>query len=258
MKEKDNLFDKIIGRSLEEKIAIKEHLEDVKRKGYNYKRNGRWAFTLVFGFNEFVSSMFSILCFIINIFLFKKYKKRILIKQKDIKQLIQFNYYISNLAYLSAFLFHCQETVFTRNADYCTAVLSILSFVLLKVIKLLIILKYKRVKWIYLVVIIILLLYFSYMYIIKFDYRLNRIFCGTLVVIGTVASIIIIFSCKELLKNSISYWICLYLGFLIESMDFPPLFNYTTDSHSLWHMMLLLSIPCYYKMLETEFLLIKF
>lgn len=258
---KQSVVDKLLNRSVNEKIANYCHLQCLKDLGIkNCKMNGRWGFKMIFGVTEIFSSSFAFISFIFT-YILVNYTIMPKLHKSKLALLIKLQYYICNIAFLSSTIFHMRETTFTRYADYFSAILSIVIGFLCALGRLIQIVKpnylSKYTKYSLIIAIIFYCLHVYKMILISWDYVYNKIICGILF----AASCIIDYINYQYVKNShYSHNILLYIGALFvagiaEVSDISPVM-YLFDSHALWHLGMAVSGLFYFKFISgfiTEF-----
>lgn len=254
---KINFIDRIIGRTVEEKLNNHCHLNCLKDlKIRNIKRNGRWGFKPLLGMTEAFSSMFALLSFILMVFGFNKKIKRKLHKT-PLKKFYLLQYYIANSAFLSSFMFHIRETIFTRNADYFTAFASILVGLLVAVNRLVLLKKPKILKDFSDTTLKIAAFYFAFhvykMTFYEFDYFYNKIACALMFFVSCVCNFTtFLYYKKHSHSKQILYSIaCLLAAGGIEILDISPVF-YLFDSHALWHLLMTVATPFYIEFVSKD------
>ncbi|ORE00646.1 PGAP3 [Hepatospora eriocheir] len=250
-----NFMDMIVNRKLDEKAAAYCHLFCLKNLGLsNIKRNGRWAFFPIVGFSEFVSSLFAFLGLVINIYIYHFRLSR-LIKFSPLSFSIKLHYHALNAAFFTSFMYHFNYNSFTRNADYSTALFSILVYTINSIKRIFLLYKINNVfsRNIMYGGIVMFVIYYNYMTFINFNAILNKLVIFFMVLVSNVCYIIIYFKKKNIsnndnkimIRNLLTFSFLKYVSILFEVTDFPPVF-YIIDSHALWHLGLFLSIGPYH------------
>lgn len=252
-------FDKIIGRTLEEKIINYCHLDCVKNfEKVNFKQNGRWAFKMIFGFAEICSSFFAFMSMYCCIYF---YNKLIIPKiyKTPIKNILKLQYYFCIAAFISSIMFHMRETTITRNLDYLCAFLSLnmgLIAALARVINSHCPSVLKNFYKISIFFVSISFFLHSYkMLFIHWDYVYNKIICGIIFTLACFLDLFIYFKNKNTFfsKYIILYISGLLLAGAIEICDISPVYH-IFDSHACWHLLMSISGIFYYEYL-SEFIL---
>lgn len=254
-KVKQNFMDRLIGRSLDEKINNHCHINCIKEMNIeNFKRNGRWGFVPIFGFTEFFSSLFAFISFLVNFYYFNKHIRR-KIRLSPLKNTVILQYYICNSAFISSTLFHMRETDFTRFADYFTAFLSILINLIAVIERLAHITFPRHLKSIKNILMIggsiFYVLHVYKMAFVGFDYFYNKLCCGfmlTLLFLGDVALYIKLKHHKHA-KNILIYLSWLIIAGFAEILDISPIY-FLLDTHAAWHFFMACSLPFYFAFLS--------
>jgi len=251
-------MDKLIGRTIDEKVGIHCHIHCIDAlNAPNYKRNGRWGFVLLMGFTEFFSSLFAFISFIFNFVLFRR---KILPKlhRSKIRFPLLLQHYISNTALLSSTLFHMRETPFTKYSDYFSAFMSIQIGLINSLGRLVMCTNPGNIHRIVKVSLVVNSIhFFVHLYImlfIEFHKKYNKITCGT------ILGLQILFDfCVFLLKPNHCYskHILYYIGTVFaagfaELQDLPPVL-YVFDSHAMWHLIMIMIVFPYINFI-SEFL----
>lgn len=254
-KVKQTFMDRLIGRTIEEKINNHCHINCIKEmKAENFKRNGRWGFIPLFGFTEFFSSFFAFISFLANIYYFNRHI-RPKIRNSPLRNTVMLQYYICNSAFISSTLFHMRETDFTRFADYFTAFLSIL-INLIAVIERFVHISFPgQLKLINKILMrggfVFYVLHVYKMAFLEFDYVYNKVCCGfmfALLVLGDVGLYIKLRHHKHM-KNILIYLAWLIVAGFTEILDISPLYFFL-DSHAVWHLFMACSLPFYFAFLS--------
>ncbi|ELA41794.1 uncharacterized protein VICG_01146 [Vittaforma corneae ATCC 50505] len=254
---KVNFIDRLVGRTLNEKIDNYCHVDCLKSlRIRNIKRNGRWGFKPVLGMTEAFSSMFAFLSFLLMVSGFKRKIKHKL-GTCPMSRLYYMQYYIANAAFLSSFLFHIRETLFTRYADYFTAFASILMGLLVSLNRIVLLKKPKVFKKFQETTIRISIAFFI-MHVYKmafheFDYTYNKVSCGLLFFASCTCNFTTFLHYREFSHSrQIVYSIgCLLTAGGIEILDISPLF-YLFDSHALWHLLMATATPFYLEFISKD------
>lgn len=244
-----NLIDVLLQRTLENKVSFFCHFACLKTlKLNNVKNKGRWGFRPLLGANEFFSSLFSLINLLVNVISYKTHLQPRLTND-HISYIYIGQYYITNLAFISSFLFHIHENTLTRYCDYFFAFLVLkyaLFTSLVRVIRI-----FTNVTSAKLTKIgSIFILYYSYhvyrMLNIEFDYVYNKLACTIVITFIFINHFIIYFKYRNLphSKNILFFTFLFFLAGSIEIQDIPP-YAYLVDSHAMWHLISCLSTPFY-------------
>ncbi|KAM0681099.1 hypothetical protein GINT2_000884 [Glugoides intestinalis] len=251
---KVNFFDKVLGRTLEEKIGNICHLDCLKSLNIkNLKKNGRWGFRPVLGMTEMFSSILALFSFYLTISGYNR-KLKPKLHKSQIEVLYYIQYYVANAAFVSSFMFHARETWFTRYADYFTAFASILAGLLVALNRLVLLKKPSISKQFSILSGKIAVVYFVFhvykMTAHEFDYVYNKIACGSMFFTYCFCFFLIFLNYKEHAHSKqIIYSIgCLLAAGGVEVLDIAPVL-YLFDSHALWHLLMALSAPFYIEFL---------
>lgn len=254
---KINFIDRIVGRTLDEKLSCHCHVDCLKNlKLKNIKRNGRWGFKPIFGMTEGFSSIFSLLCFFIMLHGFRT-KIRHKVSKSPMYLLYYIQYYVANTAFLSSFMFHIRETAFTRYADYFAAIASILVGFLVSFNRLILLTSPKSFKKVSHTT-LKLGLYFFIMHVYKmgffeFDYVYNKIICALIFFSSCICNFTIFLHYKKFRHSrQIVYSVgCLLAAGGIEILDISPFF-YIFDSHAVWHLLMTIATPFYIEFVSKD------
>lgn len=254
---KVNFLDKVLGRTLEEKVTNICHLGCLKRLNIkNIKKNGRWGFKPVLGMTEMFSSMLALFSLYLMVSGYnRKLKTKLHKSQMEVWYYIQ--YYVANAAFVSSFMFHARETWFTRYADYFTAFASILAGLLVALNRLVLLKKPSIFKQFSLITGKIAICYFVFhvykMSAHEFDYVYNKIACGTMFFTYCFCFFLIFLDYKEHAhsKQIVYSIICLLAAGGVEVLDIAPVL-YLFDSHALWHLLMAISAPFYIEFLSHD------
>ncbi len=252
---KQSFFDKIIGRTVEEKINNYCHLEAIKFfKIKNFKRNGRWAFKIIFGFSELFSSIFSLLSLLCCIYYYNILVSND-IKKSPLKKVLTLQYYFFNVAFVSSFFFHMRDTMLTKYTDYLTAFLS-LSLGMISSLSRLIYSENPKIINSFInssiVFIFVLFILHSYkMVFYRWDYVYNKILCGIIFTLSCFFDLVLYYkySYRSYSKYIIKYITGMLLAGGIEICDISPFF-FIFDSHAFWHLLMSISGIFYFKYLK--------
>lgn len=247
---KVNFIDRIIGRTINEKLDNYCHLNCLKHlKIKNIKRNGRWGFVPILGITEVFSSLFALLSLILMVTGFKK-KMHNQLKGCPMAKLYYLQYYIANSAFLSSFMFHARETQFTRYADYFTAFASIVVGLLVSANRLVLLRRPSIFPEVSELTIRLGVVFFT-MHVYKmafyeFDYVYNKISCALIFFASCICNFTTFLYYREFSHSKqILYFLgCLLAAGGIEILDISPLF-YLFDSHAVWHLLMALATPFY-------------
>jgi len=254
---KINFIDRLFGRSIHEKMSNHCHVSCIKNlKIPNVKRNGRWGFIQILGFTEIFSSLIALMSCFMNIYCFRK---MILpkLKKSPMGHMYLIQHHICNAAFISSFLFHARETTLTRNADYFSAVASILIGLLVPINRLVLFHYPSSFKEFNTLSLRCSLFYFVF-HIAKmtsgeFDYSYNKISCATIFCLSLIFNLMVILNYRNT-KHSrqMLYSIgCLLLAGGIEILDISPIF-YLFDSHAMWHLLMAVAAPFYFKFITND------
>lgn len=253
---KVHFLDKIVGRTLEEKIRNFCHVDCLKKhKIRNEKRSGRWGFVPVLGMTEAFSSLFALISFFLLLWKYQDIKHKI--HQSPMKKLYLIQLYACSSAFISSFMFHFRETIFTRNADYFSAFACILMSMVVALNRLVLIENPKAHKKFASVSLKIALSYFIFhvykMAFFEFDYLYNKIACGLMFFVSCVCDFTVFLHHRKQKhsKNIVYSILCLLLAGGIEILDISPVF-YLFDSHAFWHLLMAISTPYYYNFVSGE------
>lgn len=205
---------------------------------------GKWPFIRVFGIQEPVSAIASILNLIVHLAMIKKLRKN-LSKNSPFKFIWYFFGSVSINAWVWSTLFHTRDTPFTERMDYFSAFALILVQFNSFFIRYFKLNKAKRSsKFIMFSIPFITFLFYlyhiNYLSSVSFDYGYNM---KMNVLIGALNSICWVLWCidKYFRKKERYVWKCALSVFLFdvlmlfEVFDFSPLF-WAIDSHALWHL----------------------
>ncbi|KAI4290986.1 post-GPI attachment to proteins factor 3 [Pancytospora philotis] len=248
---KQTLMDIITRRPLSEKLDNYCHVNCIKRLGLdNFKRNGRWGFTMVYGFTEIFSSTLALLNGLYTIFFYRKYLKPKMHKSVH-KPLLEMQYCICMVAFLSSTLFHMRETNLTRYADYLSAYMSIIIGFICAFGRLIhckapaLYPKYARYSPA--VGLLVFALHTYKMVFIEWDYVYNKVVCGLIFGLMCLCDILV-WAELRLMKSSrhiVSYIGSLFIAGLAEVSDIAPAW-FLFDSHAMWHLCMFFSSVYYY------------
>lgn len=246
---KTNFLDTLLQRSKGHKIGFFCHFACLKTLNLkNAKRNGRWGFQPLLGMNEFFSSIFSLATLFVNIYSFNKHIRPKL-KGDHISNLYLIQYYITNIAFISSFLFHMHENTLTRHLDYFFAFLVLVYALFISLVRIL------RIFFTVGPVILfqiqsLFTIFYSYhvyrMLSIEFDYAYNKVIC-IFIVSGIFINHLIIYlryRHQPHAKNILFFTALFFIAGFIEIQDIPP-YAYLVDSHAMWHLISCLSTPFY-------------
>lgn len=254
---KVHFFDRIVGRSLDEKLRNFCHINCLKKnKIRNEKRSGRWGFIPILGMTEAFSSLLALISFFISIWKYQTMIKH-KIHQTPMKRLYLIQFYTCCSAFLSSFMFHFRETTFTRNADYFSAFGCILMSLLVAINRLVLLEKpeiHSNFAGVSLKIAISYFIFHVYkMTCFEFDYFYNKIACGLMFFMSCICDFITFLNFRKHShsKNIIYSISCLLLAGGIEILDISPIF-YLFDSHAVWHLLMAISTPYYYNFIAGE------
>lgn len=203
---------------------------------------GKWPFIRVFGIQEPVSVLASVLNLISNLYMINKMRKRMLIKAPFKLLWNSFGMVCVN-AWIWSSIFHTRDTLFTEMMDYFSAFALILfqfnSF-FVRVLKLR---KSPNAQFLRYSINLFCMMYYLYhiyyLSSVKFDYGYNM---KMNIIFGALNSLCwIVWSIYNYYANKMHYvWRCalsviLFDVFMtLEVFDFSPIF-WSIDSHALWH-----------------------
>jgi hypothetical protein len=254
---KVNFIDRLVGRTLSEKIGGHCHIDCLKSLNIrNIKRNGRWGFRPLFGMTEAFSSMFAFMSFL---FMIHGFKNKVMPKLEKcpMSTLYLIQYYVANAAFLSSTMFHIRETTFTRYADYFTAFASILVGLIVSLNRLVLLKKPKIFKKFSKLTLKISFVYFILhvykMAFCEFDYIYNKIACALLFFSACLFNFTVFLHYKGYSHSrKIVYSIgCLLAAGGIEILDISPLF-YLFDSHAAWHLLMAMATPLHIEFISKD------
>lgn len=256
---KINFMDRIVGRTIEEKINNFCHLDCLKKLNIkNIKRNGRWGFKPFLGMTEAFSSLFALLSFICMFIGFNR-KVRNNIHLTPMANLYLIQYYVANAAFLSSFLFHIRETAFTRYADYFTAFASILAGFIVSINRMVLEKKPKaHAKFHFLTLrigISYLVVHIYKMAFNEFDYLYNKVACGLMFSGTCMCNLTIFLRYREFKYARAILYSTAYLlaAGAIEILDISPIF-YLFDTHAFWHLLMAVATPLYIEFISNDIL----
>lgn len=254
---KINFIDRLVGRTLDEKLRNHCHINCLKNlKIRNIKRGGRWGFRPILGMTEAFSAIFAFISFYTMAVGFKrKIEPKLSSSPMAILYIVQ--YYVVNAAFLSSCLFHIRETPFSRYADYFTAFATILVGLLVALNRL-VLFKRPDIFEEFLGITIRMALAFFIMHVYKmafheFDYVYNKIVCGTFFFLTCTCNFTTFLHYREFSHSrQIVYSVgCLLIGGGVEILDISPLF-YLFDSHALWHFFMAAATPFYLEFISKD------
>ncbi len=178
---KINFIDNLFGRTYDDKVSILclhqclvQSNKDTNYFPVNLRLNRRWGFNIILGFNEFFSSMFSLVGLISNYILYN-IKIKANLKYSPIQRNVIIYYYAVNAAFISSFMYHFHENIFTRNIDYFTANFAVVIFAIGAVNRVCILFN-TTYGLNFLLFTPILIFHMYYMAVIDFNYHYNQIF----------------------------------------------------------------------------------
>lgn len=253
-----NLFDKLVGRTKQRKLAELLHYKYCLMNGINnVKFNGRYPFCPLYNATEFFSALFSFGNFVSNILSYMYFISPL----KELGLVLVLNkigMYINLVTWASATTFHINDTIFTRNLDYFSSFLNILFFFYITQIRLFFMFfSPKRVVLSsHILIVFFGVIYFIHVYymaFIEFNFSLNKSVCTALFVAAITQCLYIVYVYSKH-KHSL-YLLVFSLGFLfsgwVESLDLPPMF-YLVDSHATFHLLTIIFTPFYYAFLKKD------
>lgn len=141
-----NILDRILGRSLTEKIEDNCYCSCLKILNLQkYKRSMNWIYTPVFGISEIASSFIALINLLTNIICYRKYLTTT-IDNSPLAIDYKIQYIMSNIAYFSSFYYHARINAFSRNADYISAFGAVLSAVIFSCNRIVLTFKKEKLK----------------------------------------------------------------------------------------------------------------
>lgn len=215
---------------------------------------GKWPFIRILGIQEPISTLASILHFIINIYMLKRLKKEISSKAKLKYLWIGFNY-MNLITWFWSTVFHTRDYRFTEMMDYyCAFIMVVYSCVAFFIRYITYNNKIKSKNLLIYSIIILSCLFviyhIYYLSFVHFDYGYNmkvNIVVGLLNSLCWLTSSIYEYKFKKLKYT----WRCIFAILIIivttilfEVNDFKPIL-WLADGHAMWHLTTIL-VPIYW------------
>ncbi|KAF7683967.1 Protein PER1 like protein [Astathelohania contejeani] len=237
-------FDKLVRRSLDQKIKEHKHLRYCRSHNINnIKLEGRYPFIPIIGCTEFFASLFSIFNLVSHVYSYQ------CILNQQTKQSFLLNKYnqIAILVWISSTLFHINDITLTRYMDYFSAFLGILLTFYITIKETLFLYKCNAPQYLFITLVGIYVSHLYYMVFKNFDYAYNERICVIFIIGIYFMWGLIIYKLWPMLcaKYLFVYALLVLFSLWIEYIDFPPIL-YLIDSHALYHLCTAIATPLYY------------
>ncbi|KCZ82428.1 hypothetical protein H312_00086 [Anncaliia algerae PRA339] len=262
VKNKLNIFDRFVLRSLNQKVIQKCVYHCCSIKGINkFKYEGRYPFKPILGCTEFLSALFSFLNLITNSYGYFKYLRNVT-NNHPLAIYYKLTYLVNVLTWVSSTLFHINDTFVTRNLDYFFALLNLLFVFYSSFLRVLYSIKGKTAliykNHIFMLILSLYFMHIYYMTFVNFDYNFHKLICGLLIVctLSIYSFLIFKYSKTYHMKYLIIFSLVIGASCLIEVSDFPPFF-YLFDSHALFHLVTGIFAPFYYLFLKEDLIYLE-
>lgn len=196
--------------------------------------HGRWAFTRIFGMQEFASVVFSVMNGIP--YLLNRNTWRDAADSHYMAFAVRAYPWVGMNCWLWSAVFHARDTWLTERLDYHCATLMVVYSLFLGLVRTVPLATARAQRRLAVVVFGAMALHIAYMNIVKFDYGWNMAVSVAAVVINFAVWLV------HCWRHWRPYtWKCLLVALgtisagLLEVLDFPPVWGRLLDAHSLWH-----------------------
>ena len=199
---------------------------------------GKWPFVRMFGMQEPASAVFSVLNLVTNLYMFFWFRNNVPSEAPMYNVWMLYSLTAIN-AWTCSTIFHTRDTDLTEMLDYFSAFLTVLTSLLVCVIRMVGVGGNNNVAA-GLVIALFVAFYSNHVYnmaFIRFDYGYNmkvNVTVGVLNGLMWLGWSVLHYSDGGHVKRGVQAILILSLSVLLELLDFPPWW-WSVDSHALWH-----------------------
>lgn len=198
----------------------------------------QWPFVRLWGIQEPASAIFSLFNLLANIFMIKKFRKKVRPDSPNYWVWLVFGWICCN-GWLWSIVFHTRDLPITELFDYGFAYSMVLASLVCMTLRMV---HYRSVLLRGLISVAATLFFVSHFYYLsildKFDYQYNmkiNIITGIVGGMGWLLWYLITRKKRVYAWKVLTFQILAGVSLILEVNDFPPML-YTFDAHSLWHL----------------------
>mmetsp|Transcript_12600 Transcript_12600/g.21327 ORF Transcript_12600/g.21327 Transcript_12600/m.21327 type:complete len:269 (+) Transcript_12600:815-1621(+) len=224
------------------------------------KYHGKWPFVRVLGYQEFCSSMFSLLNLVAHVVGYRRLNNVCQQLNEISKEhgypylyLIAVSALFNINTWFWSWMFHMRDTPFTEAMDYLSASSNLFMGCFLCIVRVGGLRRFNDVSAVGFPVALVALAHMFYMLFVKFDYGWNMTVCLTCGIgQACVWMVWVIYVTHPIRWHFIFFFVGMHGIMLLEVLDFPPIMWGLVDTHSLWHLLTPPFVLLWYSFFEHD------